>query len=162
MYEAYKSAAAELGLRMNPVEPGMMTFFIDLDGTVDGRQVHVRRVVGANGFFVVESTWETPLGAGLAVSSAGLFDTLASLVGFHDLEVGDAAFDHKFRVKAKDAARAKTILHAEVREALLQLGPHVKLTDRSLSARYDHHAESSELVVRTCRDVARVAGLVTT
>lgn len=160
MYEAYRNAADELNLTMTPADPGMLTLTIDLAGMVDGRPVHVRRVVGSGGFLVVECAWESPLGAGLSVSSAGLLDTLASLVGVHDLAVGDEPFDTKFTVKAADPARAKEILTEDVRDALLGLGPEVTLTDRSVSARYQHGDESSALIVRTCREVARIAKLL--
>jgi hypothetical protein len=94
------------------------------------------------------------------VSSAGLVDTLAALVGVHDLELDDAAFDKKFHVKAKDPARAKQVLRPDVRDALMSLRGHVKMTDASVSTKIDHNEESSELVVQTCREIARVAALV--
>lgn len=160
MYEIYRTTARELGLRMSPDDPGMMTFFIDLDGTVDGRPVHVRRVVGAGGFFVVESSWSPSLGAGLSVSSAGLLDRIGELVGVHDTQLGDAAFDDAFRVRARDPERAKQILRPEVRAALTGLEGDVKLHDEGVSVRVSHRDESVDLLTRLCRSVARLASIV--
>jgi hypothetical protein len=160
MYEIYKATATALRLTMDPPDPGLMAFFIDLDGVVDNQRVHIRRVVTADGFFVVSSSWLTPLGAGLSVSRVGLVDTILGLVGFHDLEVGDSIFDDAFRVKAKDRDRALAILREEVRGALLRLGGESTLTDQSIQTRFDRGAESTELLTQTCHDVALVATLV--
>lgn len=160
MYEIYKATAHELGLRMSPDDPGMMTFTIDLDGTVDGRPVHVRRVVGAGGFFVVESSWSPSLGAGLSVSSAGILDRIGELVGVHDVQVGDPAFDDAFRVRARDRERARQLLRPDVRAALGGLQGDVTLDDEGVCVRVSHHDESVELLTRLCRGVARLASIV--
>lgn len=159
MYEAYKKTAEALNLRMTPRDPGVMTFFIDLDGELDGQSIHVRRVVGTNGFFVVECRWKRALGAGLMVTRAGLFDAIATRLGGQDIEIGEARFDEAFRVRAKDEARAREVLSPEVREALLACDGEATLTDESVSVRHPHAAESTDPLIACCHEMARIARL---
>ena len=53
------------------------------------------------------------------ITRAGLFSEGARLLGFQDVEIGDAAFDEAFVVKTNDEPRARTFLaDADLREKL--------------------------------------------
>ena len=154
MYEIYKAAATRFGLSMNPADPSLFTRTFELKGFIGGSPIQLVRVVGAGGYFIIGTRFPTPLRAGLVLSTAGLLDSLAAIVGITDLEIGDAPFDAAFAIKARDPERARAVLVPAAREALRALPGNIELTDESLSTKFSHREESAALIEETMVRVA--------
>jgi len=56
-----------------------------------------------------------------ALTHEGLAATIKNLLGFHDVQIGDPAFDNSFRVVTKDKDAIAKILTADVKAALVAL-----------------------------------------
>lgn len=159
MYPIYHELAARLGLAMTPVDPGIMTFAIDLRGELEGRPVHIRRHVGRGGYALIRAPFRPPLGIGLEIVRASLLDRVGELVGLHDLEIGDPDFDRAFRVKAQAPERVQALLRADVRRALLALGD-ARLADDRVESYVSKDDESVELLAGIARDAVRLGALL--
>lgn len=76
------------------------------------------------------------LGLGLRLRSASLFDRAQSMFGFKDLQVGDAKFDSRWTIAARDEDKTRAIFHADARlalDTLADLGIELSLDDTGLS-----------------------------
>jgi hypothetical protein len=62
------------------------------------------------------------------IARAGVFSPVARLLGFQDVEVGDAAFDKDFVVKTNDERRVRTLLADPDLRAKLALQPTLTLS----------------------------------
>ncbi len=77
-----------------------------------------------------------PLALELRLRSSSLFDRAQSMLGFKDLQVGDAKFDGRWTIAAKDEDKTRAIFHAETRralDALADLGIDLSVNDSGLS-----------------------------
>jgi hypothetical protein len=158
--EALRAIAAARGLAVS-------TAPLALTGTVEGHAVAVgaTRTGRRKHHLHAEVALETDLGLGLAVRRQGLLDEVRTLLGGQDLQIGDAAFDPRFLVRADRAERVAHLLDAEVRAALLAVDARageVTLTDRALRVepiRVDRAPETLgwlvETLVETAAKIAR-------
>jgi hypothetical protein len=122
MYEGMQAAASRPGWKLEPANPGVMHLYaaVALLGSEAGVPVRVERVGGAQSLTTM-AFLDPPLPFHFAITHEGFVDTIKSLVGFHDIEIGDAAFDKSFRVVSKDVDAVKRLLVPEVRDALTKL-----------------------------------------
>jgi hypothetical protein len=159
MFEAYDAAKERLQLERLPDDEGLFTTTILLSGVVDGYDVLVRRVVGADQR-LTRAMLRRPADLGLLVTRAG---ALHALFGE---KVGSAPFDAAFTVRADEPARAVALLGERLRERLLRW--HVRgivlavcdeFVEISTSSRNDE-AETADAIEADVRAVAALAPLV--
>jgi hypothetical protein len=122
MYEGMQALAEIAGWKLDPPHPGALHLYssVTLTKEESGIPVRLERIGGAQ-LFTTLAFLEPPLPFSFAISNEGLIGALKHLVGIHDIEVGDAAFDKAFRIVSKDEAAVKKLLNAEVRASLTDL-----------------------------------------
>lgn len=107
------------GLSMEPKESALLSSYVALDGEVDGVRVHVRQWVGQFVHVELSAFVDPPADMRLSIRTAGLGTKLGHLLGKHDVDVGDPAFDEAFEVKGDEPERVKALLTPELRAGLL-------------------------------------------
>lgn len=118
-FEQFTLVANELGLRMDPTESKFLSSRITLDGEVDSARVLVEQWVGQWVHVDFCAFIDPPADLRLSIRTAGLAAKLGELLGKHDIEVGDPAFDAAFDIKADEPARAEALLTPALRDSLL-------------------------------------------
>ncbi len=115
----FQVAARELGLTL--LEPGGLTerHSQALSGVLDGQRLSVRLWRGDFVWLECEALFDPPADLHLHIAPEGVLSKARALFGKHDLEVGDAAFDAAFEVKAHEPERARALLGPELRAILL-------------------------------------------
>jgi hypothetical protein len=114
----YDAVASRLGLAVLPHASGALS----LGGAIEGQPVFVQRAA-ASGAVVVFAELAPELDLGLRVAPSGLAEGLRDLLGAVDAEVGDAAFDAAYAVRADEPERASALLGGPVVEAMLACAP---------------------------------------
>ncbi len=66
---------------------------------------------------------DPPLAKPFVITPEGVTGSIASFLGFKDVEIGDAEFDKKFRIGADEPDFVKRLLTTEVKAALVPLLP---------------------------------------
>jgi len=98
-------------------------------GAFDGRPIEIRstRTRHRHHHLTLRAGFETDLGLDLAVRREGLLDGLSTLFGGQDMQVGDAAFDRRFLVRADPAhaGRVPGVLDHAVCAALVAIDERV-------------------------------------
>ncbi len=72
LYGLYQRLARELGLRLSPPDPGMMTFSFDLIGELEGHPVKLRRLCGSGARVDISSPIRPHLDLGIGLTRAGI------------------------------------------------------------------------------------------
>jgi hypothetical protein len=157
MYATIQAAAAQRGWKLEPPNPGLHNLYssVALSGAESGVPVRIEYVAGAQSFTTIAAL-DPPIPIHFAITHEGFIGTLKHLVGFRDVEVGDAAFDKAFRVVSKDGDAVRKLLTPEVREALTKL----YAATNPLGMRAFHVSEHGVSLTRvTAPDVIDAKGL---
>src|SRR5688572_4861757 len=107
MYYVYRELAKELGLRLSPSEPGMMTFVFDLAGELDGHPVSLRRLCGSGARIDITSPIVPHLDLGFGFSRAGVVSKVSEWLGKRDIQVDDPEFDKAFTIRGDEPERVR-------------------------------------------------------
>lgn len=118
-FDQFKWAAEQLGLRMDPEEPGGRSSRILLDGEVDGTRVHVEQWTDQFVHVNFSGFLDPPADLRLSIRTAGIASKLGELLGKHSIKVGDPAFDAAFDVNGDEPERIKALLTPGIRALLL-------------------------------------------
>ncbi|AKF09052.1 hypothetical protein [Sandaracinus amylolyticus] len=108
-----------------------------------------------------EARFDPPLGLGLSVYRTGVAENVGKLFGAQDVQVGVAAFDAAFTVKARDEAGARRALGGEAAEAIVRIATiarAVSADDAGIRVQLDgvaHDARAVGTVVRALAEAAR-------
>ncbi|UJR78456.1 hypothetical protein [Sandaracinus amylolyticus] len=108
-----------------------------------------------------EARFEPPLGLGLSVYRTGVAQNLGKLLGAQDVQVGVAAFDALFTVKATDEAGARRALGGEAADAIVRissLARDVSADDGAIRVHIDgvaHDPRAVGALVRAMCEAAR-------
>ena len=114
----WRWAALQYGWNLEPDGPddvGVVT----LSGSRDGVPIRIARDAKFN--LSTTAFIEPPLGVAFAITHQGIGGALANLLGFHDVRVGDDAFDREFKIASADPDGLRRFLTAEVKTALFAL-----------------------------------------
>lgn len=122
MYEGMQALAHTGQWVLTPPNPGVFDLYstVTLSANVSGTAVRLERVGGFQ-MFTTRAALEPALPFHFAVTIEGFLGKLKHLVGFHDIAVGDPAFDKAFRVVSKDVDGVKAVLIPPVRAAITHL-----------------------------------------
>lgn len=151
-YQPYYDVARRFGWTIEPKDaPGLFTRKIRAAGMIEGRPLSVVRTIGDGASVTIEAPFDPPLDLGLSVTPSGLVASVHELFGAVDVEVGDAAFDAAYAIRADEPARATALLSSGVTVELMRLGRALELRDGGLTARAAVHA---------LPDIARDAGML--
>lgn len=121
-FEAMKDAAARLGWKLSPADPGLLDVYTDV--TLTGAEGDVPIILcrrASTYAFVTTGFFRPALTPAFVITTEGVTGAIAHALGMHDIEVGDRAFDQKFRIASKDPAAVERLFTAEVKAALFQL-----------------------------------------
>jgi hypothetical protein len=111
VYDVYHALARELGLRLEPADPGMMTFVFDLSGELDGRPVKLTRFCGKGARMEITSPIVPHLDLGLG-------------------QLDEPEFDKAFGILGDEPDRVRALLCPEVRQAMGQCNaPELEISD---------------------------------
>lgn len=113
----FQLASRELGLTLQ--EPGRLRDLQVLSGVLDGQRISVRLWRGDFVWAEHEALLDPPADLHLHVAQEGVLSKAKALFGKHDIEVGDAAFDAAFEIKAHEPERARALFGPELRAILL-------------------------------------------
>lgn len=134
MYAVYHQLAKELGLRLSPAQPGMMTFAFDLAGEIDGHPVSLRRLCGSGARIDITSPIVPHLDLGFGFGRAGVVSKVSEWLGKRDIQVDDPEFDKAFTIRGDEPARVRALLGPEVRQAIAAItSPSFEITDAEFS-----------------------------
>lgn len=111
--------AAQLGLRLEPTEQALLTTTAQLSGLVDGTYVELHQWQADFLHVYLRAYLAPPADLGLALAPSTLGAKIGALLGRHDTQVGDAAFDDAFVLHAQETARAQALFTPALRETLL-------------------------------------------
>jgi hypothetical protein len=130
MYEIYRHLAERLGLHLSPPDPGMMTFVIELSGSVDGHPVRLQRFCGKGAWIRVSAPLVRHMDLGLGVAPSSILSTISEWLGGQDIQVEDAEFDRQFGIRGDEPSRVKVLLNPALRADLGSAGAKARrLTD---------------------------------
>lgn len=115
LYGLYQRLARELGLRLSPPDPGMMTFSFDLIGELEGHPVKLRRLCGSGARVDISSPIRPHLDLGIGLTRAGIVSKVYECLGKQDIQLGDPEFDKAFTIRGDEAERVKALLTPELR-----------------------------------------------
>lgn len=168
MYEVYRTLARELSLRLDPADPGMMTFALDLTGELDGQPIKLHRLNGSGARIKVTSPIVPHLDLGLGLTRAGVASKVSEWFGKRDIQLDDEPFDKAFTIRGDEPERVRALLNPELRQAVGNHdAPLIELTDGEFSAGGAVQGASSygvsdtvEYLTFLLRNVAKVARLV--
>lgn len=163
MYEEYRQVARRMGLELSPSDPGMMTFQIFATGTVDGRKVQLFRQCGRGAYVKITSTFDMPYDLGLGVGPEGVLSSIAELLGAHDIELGDDAFDRAFMVRGDEPERVKALLGPDARNAIAgaRASGDLRVTDADFSITFGVAFGGEHESIGVLEHYLRQAALVT-
>lgn len=119
-FHTLAQVASARGLTMDPKEQSVFESRATLRGVVEGRVVELHQWAGDFLHVEVYAHFSWPGDLGLALAPAGFASKLGELLGWHDVQVGDAAFDDAFVLRAVDQERARQLCTPAVRAALLR------------------------------------------
>jgi hypothetical protein len=154
LFSHYTNVSNKLGLAF---EDGR------IHGTVDG--VPVQMWFGAHSVHTV-AMLTRPAPIELGVATKGLVAKVAEVFGSHSGELGDAAFDKVFRVKAADPTRIAALLAPPARTALLEVASedlHPAVDAHSVHLRRfsgSAVSDSEAVIERDFREAARLARVI--
>lgn len=117
-YEGYRELAHAFGLTMRPWDVPLTANEVRLDGVVLGQRVSLRRWIGKHPRVTFRAPLLPALDLGLVIRRAGVVASVQELLGAVDVEVGDAAFDASFAVRADEPDRARALLGGALRAEL--------------------------------------------
>lgn len=165
MFPVYQALSRELGLRLYPAEPGMMTFAFDLSGELDGHPVRLHRICGRTARFDATSPIVPHLDLGLGITRVGVVSKVSEWFGKRDIQVDDPAFDKAFTIRGDEPDRVRALLRSEVRQAIGTIHTSdFELTDAECSAGesvkfgQNESVENLTYLLRNVVHVARVVG----
>ena len=158
MYDVYRRLAAQLGMRLSPEDPGMMTFAFTLAGELDDHPGWLQRVCGSGARIEITAPLERHLDLGLAVHRSGLVSRVAELFGKRDVQVGDPAFDAAFAIRGDEPERVQALLTPRVRAELMAVrASDFELSDAELSSTRGVDREDAAHLEQALREAVRVA-----
>ena len=126
-----KARAWEDTAKANGLAPSGTFPLLEMHGTLDGVRVEIEHHMTTklrrdyDNYKPQVSRWveasaSLPISTGdLTVAEEGVFAKLKKLVGAQDIQTGDPKFDKRFSVKGSNENRAREVLTAPAREALL-------------------------------------------
>ncbi|MFO0588274.1 MAG: hypothetical protein U0441_12070 [Polyangiaceae bacterium] len=115
---AFQQAADALGLQVQEGYIGRGRSQM-LRGAIEGQPVTVKLWRGDYVWLEIDVPFDPPADLHLHLGPAGALSRAAkALFGKHDIEVGDAAFDAAFEIKAHEADRARALFVPELRAML--------------------------------------------
>jgi hypothetical protein len=137
------------------------------EGRLDERWLRVRsvRTGRRHHHLAIRLDFAAELGLGLALHRESLLDTLRTVFGGQDLELGDAAFDRRFLIRAEptQASTASRLFDHAVREALLdldhRLGP-LAIVDRGVELSPIPIACAPEALIGALDTLDEIAGRI--
>ena len=158
--DRWARVAAELGLS-----------FVNntVSGVLDGQHVKlwVKVVSGgeSNSYYTVVSGLLDPaMDLGLSVYREGLMARAAlGLIGHHDIQTGDPAFDPAYIVRADEPQRAAMLLGPELRGALVELSQQrtfFSLSDAGCEVERDGICDDEQWMIWALRTAARLLRVV--
>lgn len=102
---------------------------------------------GSKSFTRVRSDLPVDLGLGLHITRELPGVSMEKLLGFQDIEVGDAEFDRRFIIKGKQAQRVAALLTSDLRRALIAYHDRygLRLDDRTIESRLRGDLEREDL-----------------
>lgn len=122
MYEQMRNVGQRLGWKLDPADPGLMATHsvVTLFGMNGDVPVRLDRS-SSDQYFATNAFVHPAIPFDFALTHEGLGATIKELLGFHDVEIGDPAFDKSFRVVTKDKEAIVKIITPEVKAALVAL-----------------------------------------
>jgi hypothetical protein len=120
--EKWKAIAEGLGLTYSP---GSFFSSGEIFGQLEGHRVRVWVFTRGSGknrttYTGISTDLRSSLGLGLKIYREHIFSGLGKMLGFQDIQTGDAAFDDRFVVKGHDPERVLRRLNGAVRRELLR------------------------------------------
>jgi len=121
-FEAMKNAAVRLGWTMTPADPGVF----DIDSMVniygEERGVPVRLDRCASMYSFSTSAFLRPaIPWNFLITPEGVGSAVKHLLGFHDVETGDVAFDKMFNLQTSEPEKLKRLLTPGLKQRLVKL-----------------------------------------
>ena len=175
LFNGMRQVAEHKQWKLDPPDPGALdtTAFqhVHLTGSEDGIPIHLDAHASVYRFTTTASI-EPSIPWTFVITHQGLGGDLANLIGFQDIEVGDAEFDKRFRIVSKEIDKTKALLTPDVRTQLKKLddaakgfGASFEVTDHAVSFSRSSlasitsvtYADTEEAVLK---DVPAVLGVV--
>ena len=121
-FEAMKDAAQRLGWKLTPQDPGMLDVYsvVTISGVESGVPILLERRAAMYGFTTFGFI-TPPLLMPFMFTTEGVGGKIANALGMHDIEIGDAAFDKKYRIGSKDPDYMKRLLTPELKALIENL-----------------------------------------
>ncbi|MFT3772387.1 MAG: hypothetical protein QM820_43895 [Minicystis sp.] len=114
----FQVASRELGLTLQEASSTLRGDAHALSGVLEGQRVSIRLWRGDWVWVEFEAPFDPPGDLHLHIAQAGVLSRAKALFGKHDIEVGDAAFDAAFEIKAHEPERALALLAPDLRAVL--------------------------------------------
>jgi hypothetical protein len=117
---AFQEAARQLGLEWD--RGGLFTPG-ELVGVHDHESVRVYVTTHGYGTLqrvltIIEIDFDPPIGSRFHVVRESVLDRIAHVLGLHDVDFGDPAFDRLYKVKGEDPERLREVVNPSTRTAL--------------------------------------------
>lgn len=125
----FQEWAQQLGLQ-HTQSKYMMNRLNDLQGQIDGLDVHVyEKIVGSGKHQTVVCNFSispSPFNFDFRIGKEHFFSKTGKLLGMKDVEIGDEKFDKIFLLKSKDESQLKSVINYKIQGELMQVKDDLK------------------------------------